>query len=87
MPWTKVPTFGGWGMVHPARGHMAHVCHNLRQTLGPKATANAMALHLAVTAMNPQSALPLMYLITRYDGQADLVLGAFLLTTPVLCYW
>jgi hypothetical protein len=41
---------------------------------------------LAVTAMNPQSALPLMYLITGYDGQADLVLGAFLLTTPVLCY-
>ena len=37
LPWTKVPTCGGGGMVHAARGPMAHVCHDLRQARVPKA--------------------------------------------------
>src|SRR5215510_6205741 len=37
LPWTKVPTYGGGGMGHAARGSMAHVCHNLRQVRVPKA--------------------------------------------------
>src|SRR5262249_23134714 len=37
LPWTKVPTCGGGGMGHAARGSMAHVCHNLRQVRVPKA--------------------------------------------------
>src|SRR5262247_1933327 len=37
LPWTKVPTFGGRGMVHSARGPMAQVCHTLWQVRVPKA--------------------------------------------------